>query len=105
MASLHTYIPVLHRCLGSNYSISSLDQRFSSIDLGGTNQDEGGNIERVQVSEQVFDPRRCLFCRHDSVDLDGNLEHMNKKHGLFIPDVDRLVVDLQTLVGYFHLVV
>ncbi|KAK3334204.1 c2h2 finger domain-containing protein [Cercophora scortea] len=52
-----------------------------------------------------FNLSRCLFCNRVNFDVNDNLEHMLKTHGLFIPDRDRLVVDIETLLTYFHLVI
>ncbi|POR36577.1 Uncharacterized protein TPAR_03253 [Tolypocladium paradoxum] len=52
-----------------------------------------------------FEPAQCLFCKCRSTDLDENLEHMFERHGLLIPDGDRLIVDSETLIEYFHLVI
>lgn len=58
----------------------------------------------------TFKPEQCLFCNMASPDLDTNISHMHKNHGLFIPvDIEdgflRLAVDLETLMRYLHLVV
>lgn len=52
-----------------------------------------------------FEPAQCLFCKCCSMDLDTNLEHMLKRHGLFIPDRDYLIIDSETLIEYFYLVI
>lgn len=86
----------------SNVSIRPLDETLSSLRINDDSQDEVETNE--PVAETAFDPLQCLFCGQFSFDLDENLEHMHKKHGLFIPDAENLVVDLQTLLGYLHLV-
>lgn len=55
--------------------------------------------------EVEFDQARCLFCNHINSSLDDNLTHMLKIHGLFIPDKDHLVVDVETLIAYMHLII
>ncbi|KAK6387268.1 hypothetical protein LTS17_000535 [Exophiala oligosperma] len=55
-------------------------------------------------TEYVFNEAECLFCNEMSTDLDQNLAHMSKTHGLFV-DSTNLLVDMSTLVGYFHLVI
>ena len=52
-----------------------------------------------------FIPESCLFCSHSSPNLEDNVIHMHKTHGLFIPDRDRLIVDLESLLRYLHLVI
>ncbi|KAK2004392.1 hypothetical protein LX36DRAFT_649951 [Colletotrichum falcatum] len=53
----------------------------------------------------AFDPEVCLFCNAHSGSFDDNLAHMGKTHGMFVPSAERLIVDLETLVRYLHLVV
>ncbi|KAH7150382.1 c2h2 finger domain-containing protein [Dactylonectria estremocensis] len=59
----------------------------------------------VISADRDFDPSQCLFCNNSSLDLDNNLAHMLKTHGLFIPEKDRLVVDMETFITYLHLVI
>lgn len=80
-----------------------LDETLSSLHIiDDDSQDEIGISE--PVIETAFNPLQCLFCCHFNHDLDDNLEHMHKKHGLFIPDTENLVVDLHTLLEYLHLI-
>ncbi|EEP76257.1 conserved hypothetical protein [Uncinocarpus reesii 1704] len=44
---------------------------------------------------------RCLFCNHNSTDIDESISHMHKSHGLFIPEQDYLV-DLEGLIKYLQ---
>lgn len=58
----------------------------------------------------AFVPEACLFCPQLSFNFQTNLTHMQKSHGLFIPtSIDdgalSLAVDMETLIGYMHLVV
>ncbi|OHX00427.1 pre-60s factor [Colletotrichum incanum] len=52
-----------------------------------------------------FIPENCLFCNATSGSLDDNVAHMGKAHSMFIPSQEKLIVDLETLVRYLHLVV
>ncbi|KMU83604.1 cytoplasm protein [Coccidioides immitis H538.4] len=51
-------------------------------------------IDAVTVS-------RCLFCNYDSSDINENVSHMHKSHGMFIPEQDYLV-DLEGLIKYLQ---
>ncbi|CAH0020697.1 unnamed protein product [Clonostachys rhizophaga] len=53
----------------------------------------------------VFSSLSCLFCNSPSDSLEENLEHMQKRHGLFIPDKEHLILDLESLLEYLHLVI
>ncbi|KAM0719430.1 hypothetical protein Q7P37_005335 [Cladosporium fusiforme] len=55
-------------------------------------------------SEYTFDASQCLFCNQSHADLDCNLQHMSKIHGLQI-DPANLLVDLETLLAYLHFVI
>jgi pre-60S factor REI1 len=53
-----------------------------------------------------FDESRCLFCNQTSPNLDQNLVHMLKAHGLYVDLVNlRAKVDVESLLAYFHLVI
>ncbi|KAG7816402.1 hypothetical protein KL928_004958 [Ogataea angusta] len=41
----------------------------------------------------------CMFCGYVSLDLDGNIDHMFKSHGLYIPEMSYLV-DKAGLISY-----
>ncbi|KAF2223793.1 C2H2 type zinc-finger-domain-containing protein [Elsinoe ampelina] len=44
---------------------------------------------------------QCLFCNVPSDDVENNLIHMSKQHGMFIPERDYLV-DLEGLLSHLH---
>ncbi|KAK3295453.1 C2H2 type zinc-finger-domain-containing protein [Chaetomium fimeti] len=52
-----------------------------------------------------FVAEECLFCNQTSKDLDENLSHMHQAHSLVIPFQSSLVVDLQTLIWFLHMVI
>lgn len=45
--------------------------------------------------------KRCLFCNFNSPSIQSNAYHMEKTHGMFIPEKDYLV-DLDGLIGALH---
>ena len=55
-------------------------------------------------TDYEFDESQCLFCNQTSPDLDQNLVHMLKAHGLHV-DLTNLSVDVVSLLAYFHLVI
>lgn len=65
-------------------------------------EDDGADRKKSEIQ---FDHTQCLFCKQNSTGLDENLEHMLKRHGLFIPNRSHLIVDIETLAKYFHLVI
>lgn len=56
------------------------------------------------IADDEFEESRCLFCDQSSTDLEHNLEHMSRIHGLHIVTAN-LLVDVGSLLHYFHLVV
>ncbi|KAL0940195.1 TRI15 [Colletotrichum truncatum] len=52
-----------------------------------------------------FTPGKCLFCPVSSQDFSDSVTHMQRSHGLFIPYEQHLLVDLETLFKYLHLVI
>ncbi|KAK3904401.1 C2H2 type zinc-finger-domain-containing protein [Staphylotrichum tortipilum] len=52
-----------------------------------------------------FVPGECLFCNQASTNFDANLAHMHQAHSLVVPFQDALVVDLQTVVWFLHMVI
>lgn len=55
-------------------------------------------------SIEPFVSSRCLFCRLDAPDFPLNLQHMQKNHGLFLPNPEYLF-DLESFVGYLFIVI
>ncbi|KAL3595420.1 C2H2 zinc finger transcription factor [Fusarium poae] len=64
-------------------------------------------IESTKEPEQVasFTPGQCLFCPTSSPTLEEGMIHMQKSHGLFVPQQEHLTVDLETFFRYLHLVI
>ncbi|OLN97886.1 Cytoplasmic 60S subunit biogenesis factor [Colletotrichum chlorophyti] len=54
---------------------------------------------------QPFTPGQCLFCPSHFPSFTDSVMHMQKSHGLFVPHQQHLVVDLETLFKYLHLVI
>ncbi|PMD47175.1 hypothetical protein L207DRAFT_575970 [Hyaloscypha variabilis F] len=51
-----------------------------------------------------FVPSRCLFCTITSPKMELNIQHMQKEHGLFIPDQEYLI-DLETFLKYLFTII
>jgi pre-60S factor REI1 len=54
--------------------------------------------------DHEFDETQCLFCDRSSPELEHNLAHMSKSHGLEIV-TSNLLVNVESLLAYFHLVI
>jgi pre-60S factor REI1 len=57
------------------------------------------------VNDMDFEPTQCLFCLSVSENIDTNLDHMSKSHGMRIPSPHQLTVDPSTLLSYLNLVI
>lgn len=60
--------------------------------------------DSLPSDDYEFDPSQCLFCNRMSRDQDQNILHMSKAHGLHV-DSKNLIVDVESLLAYFHLVI
>jgi pre-60S factor REI1 len=85
-----------------------IDQVTKAIDK--TNIEETSEIAQAEESvatdadEDVpteVSLKRCLFCNYDSPDVTCNATHMERVHGMFIPEREYLV-DLDGLIGALH---
>jgi pre-60S factor REI1 len=71
-----------------------------------THSDDVSDDGDTELSaEPEINSKQCLFCGAENSTVDDNLAHMSKAHGFDIPYQDNLIVDLETLVGYLHLVI
>ncbi|KIV94102.1 hypothetical protein PV10_05257 [Exophiala mesophila] len=55
-------------------------------------------------TDYEFDESQCLFCNQKNTDLDQNLAHMLKAHGLYL-EKNNLLVEVSSLLAYFHLII
>jgi pre-60S factor REI1 len=66
---------------------------------------DGSSAERFQETvEEEFTPSVCLFCTTVSSDMQDNLTHMQRNHGLFIPDQEHLI-DIEVFLGYLFAII
>lgn len=68
------------------------------------NNDQGDVMSDPDNDNDEFVPEplditECLFCPHDSVDLESSLKHMGRSHGFMIPDLNYLV-NVKGLMSY-----
>lgn len=60
---------------------------------------EGSTRGGGDCEPEPLEITECLFCPHQSIDMEQNLTHMSKTHGFFIPELDYLV-DVKGLIEY-----
>ena len=87
-----------------NSDTSLLDEQDRSGPIRINSPDEEDEENSLEEDEE-FNPAQCLFCNRIHSSFDENLAHMCKTHSFFILDQDRLVVDVETLITYFRLVI
>lgn len=94
---------------GSHLQAAGIETKDTAPSLPTATSDGDTHLQLADqdgvIEETEFDPGRCQFCNRFNTGLDENLEHMRKAHGLFIPDRDHLVVDVETLLAYIHLII
>ncbi|KAK7963581.1 C2H2 zinc finger transcription factor [Apiospora saccharicola] len=61
--------------------------------------------DSIHAAMRPFTPGQCLFCPNSSPSFSDSVTHMQKSHGLFVPYQESLIVDLETLFKYLHLVI
>ncbi|KAI0593247.1 C2H2 type zinc-finger-domain-containing protein [Biscogniauxia sp. FL1348] len=77
----------------------------SSPDTNSTLTSSKESVDSPGATMQPFTPGQCLFCPHSSTSFTDSVMHMQKSHGLFVPHQHHLLVDLETLYEYLHLVI
>jgi pre-60S factor REI1 len=80
------------------------DERKQTSQVGPQLLADGGEDEessRDSATESGVPLQRCLFCNYDSPTLPLNVLHMERIHGMFIPERNFLV-DLPGLIGSLH---
>ncbi|KAF5568795.1 hypothetical protein FPHYL_2602 [Fusarium phyllophilum] len=63
------------------------------------------SINESAPAPHSFTPGQCLFCSSVYPTLAESITHMQSSHGLFVPYKQHLLVDLETLFRYLHLVI
>ncbi|KAF5541718.1 hypothetical protein FMEXI_7826 [Fusarium mexicanum] len=63
------------------------------------------SINESASAPQSFTPGQCLFCPSVYPTLAESIIHMQTSHGFFVPYKQHLLVDLETLLRYLHLVI
>ncbi|KAJ5953603.1 Cytoplasmic 60S subunit biogenesis factor REI1 [Penicillium verhagenii] len=76
--------------------ISNVTDDLKTATIAEDKEDEG-----MEEAKDEFSSSQCLFCRTQSADIEANVEHMFKNHGMFIPE-RKYLVDLEGLVNYLY---
>ncbi|KAI1827655.1 C2H2 type zinc-finger-domain-containing protein [Xylaria intraflava] len=63
------------------------------------------STDSLSATMHPFTPGQCLFCPTPSPSFTTSMIHMQKSHGLFVPHQQHLIVDLETLFKYLHLII
>lgn len=88
-----TPLPTLAMSLSSSPQTTSMPTSFKE------------SLDSPNAAMQPFTPGQCLFCPNPSPTFTESVVHMQKSHGLFVPHQKHLIVDLETLFEYLHLVI
>jgi pre-60S factor REI1 len=79
--------------------LATVASRMENLKIEESSSEEEHEEDNDEVED--FDEEICLFCLHDSEGLDENVAHMQKSHGLFIPNQANLT-DLASFLNYLH---
>ncbi|OTB07249.1 hypothetical protein M426DRAFT_318278 [Hypoxylon sp. CI-4A] len=77
----------------------------SNLEASTTPHPFKGPMDSPDTAMEPFTPGQCLFCSNLLSSFSDSVAHMQKSHGLFIPYQQHLVIDLETLFRYLHLVI
>jgi pre-60S factor REI1 len=89
----------------SNINIVPAPTTKNNFDVKGNGEDSSSDDDgNLSQWEGDFDSAECLFCNTESADLSESLEHMQKLHGLYIPDQEYLI-DMESLLSYLHVII
>ena len=87
---------------------------FTTMNLDPSQNDRAEAIRQGEYSsneshssnfvDNAFNDSKCLFCNQVNTDLNQNITHMSKVHGLHI-DLTDLLVDVASLLSYMHLLI
>ncbi|OAQ99096.1 hypothetical protein LLEC1_06888 [Akanthomyces lecanii] len=83
---------------------SRLVQPDEDVDTDASNY-ESADEDLEPAPGLQFNPHQCLFCSAESNSSGDSLQHMSKTHSFTIPCQEHLVVDVETIVAYLHLVI
>ena len=75
------------------------DENSAKIDTKDDSLPEEHIDTDSECEPEPLDAAECLFCPHESSDMEQNLSHMSKAHGFFIPELEYLA-DLKGLIEY-----
>ena len=64
-------------------------------------QSGGFEKESIVTGQPIDSLKSCLFCNRNMGNIESNLKHMAKKHGFFVPEIER-IIDLEGLIRYLH---
>jgi pre-60S factor REI1 len=86
----------------SGSQVDTLDAEMNILSL---KRSEGKSVETsLEGMGEEFIPSNCLFCPINSSNMLDNLLHMQKVHGLFIPDPEHLI-DIESFIGYLFIII
>ncbi|EED23114.1 C2H2 finger domain protein, putative [Talaromyces stipitatus ATCC 10500] len=95
--------PINKSVAGDNEStVSNVTEKLKNTAIKeAENEDEDMEEKDEEEKTEEYSSTKCLFCTEEAGDLQANVEHMFKVHGMFIPEKDYLA-DLDGLIRYLH---
>lgn len=96
--------PINKSVAGDNEStVSNVTEKMKNTAIQeADNEDEDmDEDEDEEEKAKEYSSTECLFCLEDAADVQANVGHMFKTHGMFIPEKDYLA-DVDGLIKYLH---
>lgn len=89
--------------MDAHLPFSKVAQRDCSTSCAVNNLESGTSVENEEAPEFISD--QCIFCGHLSGTFNDNITHMATKHSFIVPYQNDLIVDLESIIWYLHLVI
>lgn len=97
--------PINNSVAGDNESsVSNVTEKLRNTAIEEVEEAEDEDMDEdgaEEESREEYSSTRCLFCPENAADLQANVAHMLKTHGMFIPEKAYLA-DLEGLIRYLH---
>lgn len=82
-------------------TVSNVTEKLKTTAIKEEEENGDEDMEDEEEGEVEYSASKCLFCSEDAADVQANIEHMFKVHGMFVPEKDYLT-DQEGLIRYLH---
>ncbi|EEA28375.1 pre-60S factor rei1 [Talaromyces marneffei ATCC 18224] len=94
--------PINKSVAGDNEStVSNVTEKLKNTAIQEADNEDEDMGEDGEDKVEEYSSTKCLFCLEDATDVQANVDHMFKVHGMFVPEKDYLA-DIDGLISYLH---